>query len=65
MGVCVKVIILDMGIKYFLGGQNCFQVFFRGNIFLEVLAPPSVYHRSPPPGGPGGIAHVCDVTETS
>ena len=37
-------------IKYFLGGRICVQVFFRGNILFEVLAPPSVYHMSPPPG---------------
>ncbi len=46
----MKVIILDMEIKYFLGGQIYFKVFFRGNIFFEVLASPSVYHRSPPLG---------------
>ena len=38
-----------MWTKYFVGGEICFQVFFRGNIFSEVLPGPHLlaYRWSP------------------
>ena len=36
-GVCVKVIILGMEIKYFSGGQNNFHVFFRGREYSQIF----------------------------
>ncbi len=44
------------GNQVFLGGQNYSQVFFRGNIFFEVLPPPPV--GLPAESPPWGVAMV-------